>query len=547
MGNTVFQVLVAEAGETQLAVKFLEVGLGADPDGLATVGSVERPEGELHEGAAQAPAAGEGGGEYAPDAGAVGVADAAVEYAGVGGDFPIQGAYDMEGPAVLTIGIEVVTGLLHDEDLLSNGEEIVQQIVAQRGEGVVGPVDFHTGKVSKGPRGAGGFLPYFAPAFPHTLATTYPPKPPFPMRYYLIAGEASGDLHGAHLIEALLTQDPAAEIRAWGGELMAAAGAEIVKHYRELAFMGFVEVVKNLRTILGNLQACKQDIETFRPDRLVLIDYPGFNLRIAKWARPRGYDISYYISPQIWAWHTSRVHQIRANVDRMLVILPFEQAFYAEHGVRATFVGHPLLDVVRETKAGVAREDYIALLPGSRKQEISRSLPVMLAAAARLPERPYVVAAAPGQEEEFYRELISASDAPPSLRVVSGQTYTVLAAAHAAIVTSGTATLETALFGVPQVVVYRGNTINYWLARRLVASRIKYISLVNLVMDAPVVTELIQGEFTADRLTEELQKTIAGPVRDRQLNDLARLRVALGEGGAAARAAAAIVAPSPGS
>ncbi|MBB4079205.1 lipid-A-disaccharide synthase [Lewinella aquimaris] len=360
------------------------------------------------------------------------------------------------------------------------------------------------------------------------------------MRYYLIAGEASGDLHGSKLVEALRQRDPDAVIRAWGGDLMRAAGAEVVKHYRELAFMGFVEVVMNLRTILGNIKRCQEDIEAFNPDRLVLIDYPGFNLRIAKWARPRGLDVTYYISPQIWAWHTSRVYQVKANVDRMLVILPFERDFYAKYGVEATFVGHPLLDVVAEIEPTGERK-HVAILPGSRRQEISRSLPVMLAAAARLPEHTYVVAGAPGQDREVYDALIAAAPCPPKLKFVSSDTYGVLSGAHSAMVTSGTATLETALFGVPQVVCYRGNPLNYWLARRLVAKRIKYISLVNLVMDAPVVPELIQADFNETLLTETLQKTIAGPERDRQLKDLERLRVRLGEGGAASRAATAII------
>jgi len=359
------------------------------------------------------------------------------------------------------------------------------------------------------------------------------------MRYYIIAGEASGDLHGARLIEEIVKQDTDARIRAWGGELMRKAGAEVVKDYRDLAFMGFVEVVLNLPTILGNFRECQNDIEAFRPDRLVLIDYPGFNLRIAKWARPRGYDITYYISPQIWAWHTSRVHQVRKNVDRMLVILPFEREFYARYGVEATFVGHPLLDVVQGTEE--AEKQHVAILPGSRKQEIGRSLPVMLAAAARLPDQKYVIAGAPGQEAEVYERIMATVEGPPDLHLVGGQTYPTLAAAHTAMVVSGTATLETALFGVPQVVCYRGNAVNYWLARRLVASRIKYISLVNLVMDREVVPELIQGDFSPERLHGELRELLSGPRRDRQLADLADLRQALGSGGAAERAAAEIV------
>lgn len=360
------------------------------------------------------------------------------------------------------------------------------------------------------------------------------------MRYYLIAGEASGDLHGSYLIRAIRQRDPEAEFRGWGGDMMAEAGAEIVKHYRDLAFMGFVAVAKNIRTILRNFKACETDIAAFRPDRLILIDYPGFNLRIAKWARPAGYDITYYISPQIWAWHTSRVHQIKANVDRLLVILPFEEKFYAQYDVKAHFVGHPLLDVVNQAPIAAERP-HIALLPGSRAQEIERSLPIMLAAAAKLPTHNYVIAGAPGQAPDRYQRIIESSTVPPLLEIRSGNTYGVLAAAHTALVTSGTATLETALFGVPQVVCYRGGALNYWLARRLVAKRIKYISLVNLVMDRPVVEELIQHDFNPDRLRVALEKIIAGPERDRQLADLGRLRNALGAGGAAERAAEAII------
>ena len=394
------------------------------------------------------------------------------------------------------------------------------------------------------------------------------------MRYYLIAGEPSGDLHGANLIRAIRAEDPAAEVRCWGGDLMAEAGATVVKHYRELAFMGVVQIVKNLPTILRNERFCREDIAAFAPDRLVLIDYSGFNLRIAKWARPAGYDISYFISPQVWASRSGRVEQIKANVDRMLVILPFEEAWYAERGVKATFVGHPLLDVVRaaEMRAGTRvprkggkgeggkggevgganhqskieiRESRItiALLPGSRKQEITVGLPLMLAAAARFPEHEYVIAGAPAQTEAFYADLMaSRAPSPPHLRVVMNDTYSLLQTAHAAVVTSGTATLETALFGVPQVVVYKGNWLAYRIARRMVGDRIKYISLVNLVMDAPVVPELIQADFNPDNLADHLQNTIAGSERDRQLADLKLLRKRLGSGGAAARAARAIVA-----
>lgn len=392
------------------------------------------------------------------------------------------------------------------------------------------------------------------------------------MKYYLISGEPSGDLHGSHLIRAIREQDPAAEFRAWGGDLMAEAGATIVKHYRELAFMGVVQIVKNLPTILRNERFCREDIEAFGPDRLVLIDYSGFNLRIAKWARPAGYDISYYISPQVWASRSGRVAQIKANVDRMLVILPFEEAWYAERGVKATFVGHPLLDVVQEAEQQARTQDAkkvkgqedrpepgeetsntsndgnqaprttIALLPGSRRQEISVGLPLMLAAAARHPEHDYAIAGAPAQNPAFYEQIIaSCAPSPPNLSIVMNDTYGLLQTAHAAVVTSGTATLETALFGVPQTVVYKGNWLAYRIARWMVGSRIKYISLVNLVMDAPVVPELLQADFNPEKLADHLQKTITGPIRDEQLSDLQRLRERLGSGGAAKRAARAIV------
>lgn len=378
------------------------------------------------------------------------------------------------------------------------------------------------------------------------------------MKYYLIAGEPSGDLHGAYLIRALRDEDPAAEFRAWGGDLMQAAGAQLIKHYRELAFMGVVEVIKHLPAILRNQKECRADIAEYRPDRLVLIDYSGFNLRVARWAKPAGFDVSYYISPQVWASRSGRVKQIKAYVDRLLVILPFEEAWYRQRGVKATFVGHPLLDVVREAEIDQDRNandpvtndgppapnerPTIALLPGSRTQEITVGLPLMLEAAAAFPQYRFVVAGAPARSPAFYERIIaSCAPAPPDLHLVMNRTYAVLRSAHAAVVTSGTATLETALFGVPQVVVYRGNWLAYRIARWMVSGRIEYISLVNLVMDAAVVPELIQADFNPDNLRSHLEKTIAGPVRDRQLVNLSRLRQKLGSGGAAQRAARAIV------
>ena len=374
-------------------------------------------------------------------------------------------------------------------------------------------------------------------------------------RLYVIAGEASGDLHGANFLKALYAKDPTIEVRAWGGDRMQAEGAHIVKHYRELAFMGFAEVVKNLRTILRNISACKEDIAGWKPDALVLIDYPGFNLRIAEWAHERGIKVLYYISPQIWAWKKGRVHTIKRVVDRMFTILPFEKEFYANYGMDVEFVGHPLLDEISRLTPGpspVERgeqpgrfsphpsrssgegsgEAVIALLPGSRRQEISTMLPVMLAVAKRFPAYRFVVAAAPGVPRSYYEGMMKGSEA----QLVVGDTYGVLRKSKAALVTSGTATLETALFGVPMAVCYKGSALNVWLAKRLV--KVKYISLVNLIMDEPVVRELIQEEMNEDLLGRELDSLLhdAG-YRSTQERHLADLLHVLGGPGASARVA----------
>lgn len=323
------------------------------------------------------------------------------------------------------------------------------------------------------------------------------------MRYYIISGEASGDLHGSNLISALQGLDPQMTVRAWGGDLMEQQGASIVKHYKDLAFMGFVEVLKNLSTILKNIKFCKQDILTFQPDVLILIDYPGFNLRIAKWARQHNIKVVYYISPQIWAWNEGRIREIKQHVDKMLVILPFEKEFYKKHHYPVTYVGHPLLEVVTQSLNRSTTHDYgekpvIALLPGSRTQEIQTSLPLMLEMTDRFPQYRFVIAQAPGQPESTYRPFLRNKD----VLLVKGQTYDLLKQAKAALVTSGTATLETALFGVPQVVCYKGNIVSYWLAKKLI--RVKYISLVNLILDKPTLKELIQQDFNPATLTAEL-------------------------------------------
>lgn len=379
-----------------------------------------------------------------------------------------------------------------------------------------------------------------------------------PMKYYIIAGEASGDLHGSNLIKEIKELDADAAIRCWGGDMMQAAGGNVVKHYRELAFMGFIEVVKNLPAILSNLKFCKQDIEYFKPDALVLIDYPGFNLRIAKWAKEQGYKIIYYISPQVWAWKEGRVKGIKKWVDKMLVILPFEKEFYKQWDYNVEYVGHPLVEVIDEfsktkswqmitmhpngdtsQKSEDASKEVIALLPGSRKQEIAIKLPIMLKATASFPQYECIVAQAPSQPYEFYKEIVAPY---PNVEIAfTGQTYTLLKRAKAALVTSGTATLETALFGVPQIVCYKGSAISYQIAKRLV--KIKYISLVNLIMDKPVVKELIQNELTPENLRHELSQILNNGERITQIKtDYLQLKNLLQrQGNASARAAQEIV------
>lgn len=362
------------------------------------------------------------------------------------------------------------------------------------------------------------------------------------MKYYIIAGEASGDLHGANLIGALQHADPLTEVRCWGGDSMAQRGATLVKHYRDLAFMGFVEVVQNLPTILRNLAFCKKDILAYQPDALILIDYPGFNLRIAKWARKQGLRVVYYISPQIWAWNSRRVHAIKAHVDQMYVILPFEAEFYARYDYPVTFVGHPLLDVIDQYQStGSFRQQYnlsqdqplVALLPGSRRQEISHMLPTMLAIVPRFPGHQFVVAGAPSIPESFYQSIFQEAGCFPQL--LSEQTYRLLANADAALVTSGTATLETALFDVPEVVCYRGSTLSYHIARRLV--NVRFISLVNLVLDRQLVTELIQHDYRPDRLTTELRALFQPERRQYIQAGYQQLKEKLGHAGASRRVA----------
>ncbi len=359
------------------------------------------------------------------------------------------------------------------------------------------------------------------------------------VKYYIIAGEASGDLHASNLMKSISKRKPATDFRIWGGDLMEAAGGVLVKHYRDLAFMGFWEVVKNLRTILRNIRFCKEDILTYQPDALILVDYPGFNLRIAEWAKKQGIKVIYYISPQVWAWNTKRVHKIKRIVDKMLVILPFEKEFYQQYDYEVDFVGHPLLDAIEQRKAisavasplSLPEKPIIALLPGSRKQEIKRMLPMMLEMVDRFPDYQFIVAGAPSISEDYYKNIIQTKNT----QILPNQTYNLLQISHAALVTSGTATLETALFGVPQVVCYQGNPFSFRLAKRLV--KVNYISLVNLILDREVVKELIQDDFNPTNLEQELSAILNKEKRTTIQADYKELNEKLGGAGASDRAA----------
>ncbi|HSW67667.1 MAG TPA: lipid-A-disaccharide synthase [Bacteroidales bacterium] len=367
------------------------------------------------------------------------------------------------------------------------------------------------------------------------------------MKYYIIAGEASGDLHASNLIKALSKHDPQAQFRAWGGDRMKEAGATLVEHYRNLSFMGFIEVLLNLRTIMMHIRRCKRDILDYKPDAVILVDYPGFNFRIATFANRRKFKVFYYISPQVWAWHKSRVLQVKLWVDRMFVILPFEKDFYSRFKVDVEFVGHPLADAIDNTisqdttlvrqNLGFDNRPIIALLPGSRKQEVRKMLGRMLDVAEHFADYQFVVAGAQSLPESFYRNLIRKHN----VILVMNRTYSLLQVAHAALVTSGTATLETAMFNVPQVVGYRGSFLSYLIAKQLV--KVKYISLVNLIADKPVVPELIQHEYNPQRIEKELKRLLGdSAARQKMLQDYVELREKLGGAGASDRTAERMIA-----
>lgn len=360
------------------------------------------------------------------------------------------------------------------------------------------------------------------------------------MKYYLVAGEPSGDLHGARLLRALSTVDKGAQFQGWGGNLMQHAGMTLTQHYRDLAFMGVWQVLRNLPSIWRNFRRIKADITNFAPDAVILIDYSGFNLRLAPWLHEQGYAVYYYISPQVWATRPKRVETIRQSVDHLFAILPFEKAFYKQYDYDITYVGHPLLDIVQEhqydpnfrARWGLDERPIIALLPGSRRQEVRAVLPILLSVVEHLPDYQFAIAGAPSLEPLFYATWV---DAYPSVVLVEQQTYNLLQHSHAALVTSGTATLETALFGVPQVVCYRGGTLLYTLAKRLI--QVPYIALVNLIVNRVLVPELIQQDLTAERLLATLTPLLAGEARATMLRDYQQLEQLLGPSGAAQRAA----------
>ena len=363
------------------------------------------------------------------------------------------------------------------------------------------------------------------------------------MKYYLVAGEASGDLHGANLMKALKAEDGNAVFRYFGGDKMGAEGGELVKHYADMAFMGFTEVILNLRTIFKNLKACKQDLLAWRPDVLILIDFPGFNLKIAEFAKAQGIQVCYYISPKVWAWNQKRVLRIKKVVDHMFCILPFEVDFYKSWGMQVDYVGNPLLDEIAQftpdpdflERNQLGDKKIIALLPGSRKQEIEILLPVMLSVVENHNDYAFVIAAAPTFTAEYYQQFTGNKNAV----LVFNNTYNLLHQARAAIVASGTATLETALFKVPQVVVYKGGAISIAIARLVI--KIKFISLVNLIVDKKIVTELIQDDCNTPKIAEELNLILGGSGRSRMLEGYEELSSLMGKPGASAKTAKLIV------
>ncbi len=363
------------------------------------------------------------------------------------------------------------------------------------------------------------------------------------MKYFIIAGERSGDLHGSNLVKAIKKADNQANINAWGGDYMQEAGAKITKHYRDLAFMGFWEVLKNLPKILGFIGECKETIEEFQPDAIILIDYAGFNMRIAKWAKKKDYKVFYYISPKVWAWNQRRAWSLKKNLDRLFVIFPFEVEFFKKYDFEVEFVGNPLFDAIATFKPtaeflkrnNLSDKKIIALLPGSRKQEVEKMLSLMVSTQSKFTDYQFVIAGVGNLSSEFYRPFLN-----ENIKFVTDQTYDLLSHSTAALVTSGTATLETALFGVPQVVCYKTSGLSYKIARWVI--KVPYISLVNLVAQKEVVKELIQDELTIENLSDELHKILnIIAFRNKQIVDYKKVKESLGSVGASEKTGLRIV------
>ena len=371
------------------------------------------------------------------------------------------------------------------------------------------------------------------------------------MKYYIIAGEASGDLHGSNLMKGILKADPKAEFRFWGGDRMAEVGGveNLVKHYKQTSFFGVTEVLKNLRTIFGQLKECKDDLVAYGPDVLICVDYPGFNFKVARFAHQQGIRTFYYISPKVWAWKERRVERIRKYVDKLFIIFPFEIDYFKQKGIEALYEGNPIMDSIAQTLAqvptreefckqnGLSNEPIVALLAGSRASEVKRNLAFMTALAERFPEHQFVVAGVSWLDRGLYDKFLAGS----RVKFVTDQTYGLLRYAEGAVVCSGTATLETALIGTPEVVCYRMDEFSYRVARAFV--KIGFISLVNIIMKREVVRELIQHDMTVENAATELKAIMKGGEKhDRMMTDYAELQAVVGGEGASDRFAARMVA-----
>lgn len=367
------------------------------------------------------------------------------------------------------------------------------------------------------------------------------------MKYYIITGETSGDLHAANLVKGILKHDPKAEIRAWGGQALKNIQVTVVKDLNELNFMGLVEVLKHLKTIKKNFKFAHNDIKLYNPDVLILVDFPGFNLRLARWAKSENIKVFYYISPTVWAWHKSRIKQIKKYVDKLFVILPFEKDFFKKHQIKADYEGHPILDALQpelhkeknielfRKKYNLPDKPFIAILPGSRQQEVKNFLPVMLEVTKDFPEFHFLISGLTSLKKELY----SIAKNFNNVSIIFNQTYDILRHVDAAIVKSGTSTLETALFKVPQVVCYKTNNLTFQIAKRIVD--VKYISLVNLILEKEVVKELIQYNFNAQNLKNELRKILDFNNRDFIIKEYDKLKIKLGNEGCSERIALKII------